>query len=191
MRVKQELIETRQMDYIAKEEKDSNPWLIENAESYLKYCCTECDFRSTYVQDFSKHVSMNHYTSNLFFQTEIEKAVKKRILKNKKEVGTCILPNCNVKNPHTFFKFPKEQQKRDYWLQLCSLNMIKEEDRICAGHFNESDFCIDLKQSAQPSLNLNICESEVNLIVPTKGMVVIMYLRSNSQNFNLKSSIYI
>ena len=116
---------------------------------------------------------MNHYTSNLFFQTEIEKAVKKRILKNKQEVGTCILPNCNVKNPQTFFKFPKEQQKRDYWLQLCSLNMIKEEDRICAGHFAESDFCLELKRSAHPSLNLKLCESEVNLIVPIKGKVVV------------------
>ena len=120
---------------------------------------------------------MNHYTSNLFFQTEIEKAVKKRIFKNSQEVGICVVPNCNVKNPHTFFKFPK--QKHDYWLQLCGLKMIKEEDKICAGHFDESDFCIDLKQSAHPSLNLNICESEVNLKVPNKGMVVIMYLTSN------------
>ena len=36
--VKEEFIEERKMDYDVKEENDSNPWLIENAESFLKYC---------------------------------------------------------------------------------------------------------------------------------------------------------
>ena len=187
--VKQEFIEIMpNMDYIVKDENNSNPWLIENAESFLKYCCTDCDFKSTYVQEFSKHVSMNHYTSHLFFQTEIKDPVKKKILKNNEEVGTCVVPNCNIKKSHKFFKFPKQQQKYDYWLQLCGLKMIKEEDRICASHFAESDFYLELKRSAHPSLNLNLYESEVNLIVPIKGKVVVkMYLTRFCQNLNMNS----
>ena len=114
--------------------------------------------------------------------------MKKKILKNNEEVGICVVPNCNIKKSHKFFKFPKQQQKYDYWLQLCGLKMIKEEDRICASHFAESDFYLELKRSAHPSLNLNLYESEVNLIVPIKGKVVVkMYLTRFCQNLNMNS----
>ena len=42
------------------EQNHSNPWSIENAEKYLKYCCPECIFNTKDFQDFSKHFSENH-----------------------------------------------------------------------------------------------------------------------------------
>ena len=68
--IKKELVENEDTEYPIKTEKvDENPWLIENAETFLKYCCPECDYKSKKIQNFSKHVSKNHFSSNLFRQS--------------------------------------------------------------------------------------------------------------------------
>ena len=68
--IKKELVENDSTEYPIKTEKvDENPWLIENAETFLKYCCPECDYKSKKIQAFSKHVSKNHFSSNLFRQS--------------------------------------------------------------------------------------------------------------------------
>ena len=69
--IKKELVENdNNTEYPIKTEKvDENPWLIENAETFLKYCCPECDYKSKKIQAFSKHVSKNHFSSNLFRQS--------------------------------------------------------------------------------------------------------------------------
>ena len=68
--IKKELVENDNTEYPIKTEKvDGNPWLIENAETFLKYCCPECDYKSKKIQNFSKHVSKNHSSSNLFQQS--------------------------------------------------------------------------------------------------------------------------
>ena len=68
--IKKELLENEDTEYLIKTEKvDGNPWLIENAETFLKYCCPECDYKSKKIQNFSKHVSKNHSSSNLFQQS--------------------------------------------------------------------------------------------------------------------------
>ena len=56
MPIKQELIEEKSdINYPMKSEQNhSNPWSIENAEKYLKYCCPECIFNTKDFQDFSK-----------------------------------------------------------------------------------------------------------------------------------------
>ena len=173
IQMKEEYIEELQMENIVKREKnDSNPWLIENAEEFLKYCCANCDFNSKDLQDFSNHVSANHFTSNLFFQGKVNKQVKRTIAKpfnfKKLEKGKCVVPNCTVVESFGFFKFPKEAEKHYSWLKLCGLPVVKENDRICANHFTESDFCVYVKRMAYPSLNLNI--GERNPIFPTKNV---------------------
>ena len=68
--IKKELVENYSTEYPIKTEKvDGNPWLIENAETFLKYCCPECDYKSKKIQAFSKHVSKNHFSSNIFRQS--------------------------------------------------------------------------------------------------------------------------
>ena len=96
------------MNYDIKEENESNPWLIENAEEFLKYCCANCDFNSKDLQDFSNHVSANHFTSNLFFQGKVNKQVKRTISKpfNFKKLEKKI-PQLEFDTPfETEFAFP-------------------------------------------------------------------------------------
>ena len=170
--IKEEPKEESEIDYNTTEENDINPWFIENAETFLKYCCSNCNFSSKDLRDFSKHVSSNHFTSNMFFQTNTDTEVKETLGKSlkKSKKGKCVVPNCTVEKSFGFFKFPKQQEKLDSWLELCGLKMVQKEDRICADHFDNSDFC--LKSSANPSLNLNTSNRKTNAVSPTKGTVV-------------------
>ena len=71
--LKQELIEEVEMNHPLKTEDNiSNPYLIENAESYLKYCCLECEYNSKDVHDFSIHVSKSHFTKNMTFRNHVK-----------------------------------------------------------------------------------------------------------------------
>ena len=144
--IKQELIEESEMNHPMKtEENNSNPYLIENVESYLKYCCPECAYSSKDVHDFSIHVSKTHSPDNMTNQTSVEKVSINShhhgSMKNlvNTEWGKCVVPNCTNVNSFQFLKFPKQQQKLDLWLQLCGLQMVKRNDRICADHFNNTD----------------------------------------------------
>ena len=160
--IKQEFVEEGEANFSVKEENvHSNPWLIENAKTYLKYCCPECRYSSKDVNDFSKHVSENHQSNNMFYKGNFATSIKEKSSKNnssiknleKSEWGNCVVPNCTTLNSFGFFKFPKQQDKLILWLQMCGLQMVKKEDRICADHFKSIDFC--LKPTAYPSLNLN------------------------------------
>ena len=178
--VKQELVEEDRNDYnLIEEADDPNPWLMENAEAFLKYCCSNCEFSTKDVKDFSNHVATYHFSSNMLFQNKAKRIRKSMSITRgsneytnivrKLRIGKCSVPNCDVKKSFRFFKFPKQQEKLDSWLQLCGLTMVQNEDRICADHFNHSDFYVDLKGNACPSLNLNIAQRQE---IPNTGTVV-------------------
>ena len=180
IQMKEEYVEEVQMETVIKSENIySNPWLIENAELFLKYCCPECEYSSKDVNDFSRHMSENHISTN------IETLVKEytdydktsTISLEKSEWGNCVVPNCTTINSFGFFKLPKQQEKHDLWLQLCGLKAGKKDDRICADHFMSSDFC--LKPNAYPSLNLNSESMKDYLMTETthqrKGRNILIY----------------
>ena len=169
MPIKQELTEEEEKDYpIKTEDNNKNPWLIENAENFLKYCCPECEYNSKDVQDFSKHVSGIHETSNKFYQNTNEIPLRGKSKSwEKSEWGKCVVPNCTTLNSFGFFKFPKQQEKHYAWLQLCGLGTVKKKDRICADHFMNRDFC--LKPNVFPSQNLNTGGSNNELMSNTNG----------------------
>ena len=37
-----------------------NPWVVENAEAFLYYCCPECDHKYQTCDDFQKHALSDH-----------------------------------------------------------------------------------------------------------------------------------
>ena len=39
---------------------ESNPWSVEDASAFLKYCCPECDYQILNIQLFSDHALKNH-----------------------------------------------------------------------------------------------------------------------------------
>ena len=58
---------------------ETNPWSVENASVFLKYCCPECNFKDGNLQSFANHALENHKRSNVLFTSE--KTVKPEKLK--------------------------------------------------------------------------------------------------------------
>ena len=48
-----------------------NPWAVENAEVFLKYCCPECDFSILNLELFAHHALENHTNAATLFGDEI------------------------------------------------------------------------------------------------------------------------
>ena len=49
------------------ENMDSNPWSVEDATVFLKYCCPECDFQVLNLRLFASHALENHVRSIALF----------------------------------------------------------------------------------------------------------------------------
>ena len=49
-------------DYYVKQEDyyGNNPWSVQDATAFLKYCCPECDFQILNYNKFSDHATRNH-----------------------------------------------------------------------------------------------------------------------------------
>ena len=48
----------------------NNPWYVEDATAFLKFCCPECDYQIPDLQLFSDHAVCNHEKSTVLFGTE-------------------------------------------------------------------------------------------------------------------------
>ena len=46
---------------------EMNPWSVEDASAFLKYCCPECDYQILNLQMFSEHALENHSKSVALF----------------------------------------------------------------------------------------------------------------------------
>ena len=49
---------------------EDNPWSVEDASAFLKYCCPECEFQILNYQKFYDHATENHEKSMILFGTE-------------------------------------------------------------------------------------------------------------------------
>ena len=38
----------------------TNPWDVSDASVFLKYCCPECDYQCTHLENFGEHAKTNH-----------------------------------------------------------------------------------------------------------------------------------
>ena len=45
---------------VTMEEHINNPWTVEDASAFLKYCCPECDYQILNLQMFTDHALQNH-----------------------------------------------------------------------------------------------------------------------------------
>ena len=48
----------------------SNPWCVEDATVFLKFCCPECDYQIPDLELFSDHAVCNHDKSTALFGPE-------------------------------------------------------------------------------------------------------------------------
>ena len=49
---------------------ENNPWSVEDASAFLKYCCPECDYSNKNLPSFSKHALKNHVLANTLFNND-------------------------------------------------------------------------------------------------------------------------
>ena len=49
-----------------------NPWTVDHASVFLKYCCPECEYRNETLESFANHALQNHENAIAFF-SELER----------------------------------------------------------------------------------------------------------------------
>ena len=49
---------------------ENNPWSVEDAAAFLKYCCPECDYQILNFEMFACHALQNHAKSKVLFEVE-------------------------------------------------------------------------------------------------------------------------
>ena len=55
---------------IKKEVSDVNPWSVDDASAFLKYCCPECDYHEGDLRIFSNHALEKHERSSTLFNEQ-------------------------------------------------------------------------------------------------------------------------
>ena len=55
------------------EVNDYNPWYVENASAFLKYCCPECEYKNGTLKSFEDHAFQNHENARILFPYEKHK----------------------------------------------------------------------------------------------------------------------
>jgi hypothetical protein len=46
---------------------DDNPWFVENASAFLKYCCPECEYKNGTLKSFEDHALQDHENAKVLF----------------------------------------------------------------------------------------------------------------------------
>ena len=66
-------------DFLKLEQSSTNPWSVENASVFLRYCCPECDFSTQTLKSFTHHAVQCHRKSIVLFGPKMG---AKRLLSN-------------------------------------------------------------------------------------------------------------
>ena len=64
----------------------NNPWCVDDASAFLKFCCPECDYQIPDLQMFSDHALENHSKSLALFGTAEREAEETFIKKENLEM---------------------------------------------------------------------------------------------------------
>ena len=77
-------------------EKIKNPWMVDNASVFLKYCCPECEFSNQDLQTFSDHAIENHKDALALFPVEnlIVESKDAIPLKLQEQCESCLFVEC-------------------------------------------------------------------------------------------------
>ena len=65
--------ETKKFNVKVEDSFSNNPWCVDDASAFLKFCCPECDYQIPDLQMFSEHAVENHVKSLVLFGNETEK----------------------------------------------------------------------------------------------------------------------
>ena len=68
--VEEKLVKNETVDPFDVLQNETNPWSVEDASVFLKYCCPECEFSDWNLKSFADHALENHTGSNVLFTTD-------------------------------------------------------------------------------------------------------------------------
>ena len=68
---------TKANECLKTESSETNPWSVEDASVFLRYCCPECEFSHLDLQIFTNHALDNHNGAKLLFNEGIVTQGKK------------------------------------------------------------------------------------------------------------------
>ena len=83
---------------------ESNPWSVQDASVFLKYCCPECDYQILNLKLFSNHALSNHSKSIALFGEANEK--NKMYVKEE---------NLELENNENIYRNSNEDIEADYY----------------------------------------------------------------------------
>ena len=55
------------VDPLKVEVNADNPWSVDHASAFLKYCCPECEYKNGTLKSFEDHALQNHENAKVFF----------------------------------------------------------------------------------------------------------------------------
>ena len=55
------------VDPLKVEINGDNPWSVEHASAFLKYCCPECEYKNGTLKSFEDHALQNHENAKVLF----------------------------------------------------------------------------------------------------------------------------
>ena len=55
------------VDPLKVEVNADNPWSVDQASAFLKYCCPECEYKNGTLKSFEDHALQNHENAKVFF----------------------------------------------------------------------------------------------------------------------------
>ena len=62
---------TEKNEHLKIESSETNPWSVEDASVFLRYCCPECEFSHLNLQTFTTHALENHNGAKVLFNEGI------------------------------------------------------------------------------------------------------------------------
>ena len=73
---------------------ETNPWMVEELEEFLYFCCPECDEKAKYKQDFVNHVCTYHSGVSICTLLFLKKCYWMK--SNSMALGTIQIPPCII-----------------------------------------------------------------------------------------------
>ena len=97
-----------------------NPWNVEDATMFLKYCCPECDYQITHLNTFEVHATTQHELSSIFFEnTKIAKKLQDPLSVNENGNGIVKLEetSAEINIKQEFDEILDDYDESDYLLE--------------------------------------------------------------------------
>jgi hypothetical protein len=94
----------------------NNPWCVDDATAFLKFCCPECDYHIPDLEMFSDHAVENHIKSSALFGEE-----------TKNEEGVLLVKQEEL-----------EYENNDDYLE--QNDAMQTDDYVSYSHYEENDY---------------------------------------------------